>query len=128
MAMTVQTPKGRLRLYAWTVRGSLYSSAMSPHGGGLIGGPKEPPVLSPALTKTSGCGHVEYGGGGKRQRGWREEQVSHRILGWDELEGGLATGLQGDTTLFIHIHTHTHTHTHSQWGILVPVAGLLLYK
>lgn len=39
MAMTVQPPKGRLGLYAWTVWGSLYSSVMSPHGGGLIGGP-----------------------------------------------------------------------------------------
>lgn len=93
---------------------------MSPHGGGLIGGPKEPPVLS--LTKTSGCGRVEDGGGGQQQRGRREEQVSHRIVGWDGPEGGLATGLQGDTLI------HTHTYTHSQWGILVPVAGLLLYK
>ncbi len=131
MAMSVQPPKGRLRLYAWTVWGSLYSSAMSPHGGGLIGGPKEPPVLSPVLTKASGCGRAEDGGGGKQQRGRREEQVSHRIVGWDELEGGLATGLQGDTThSFTHslTHSHTHTYTHSQWGILVPVAGLLLYK
>lgn len=120
MAMTVWPANGGLRLYAWTVRGSLYSSAMSPHGGGLIGGPREPPVLSPALTKTSGCGRVEDGGGGKQQRGRREEQVSHRIVGWDGLEGGLATGL--------HTHSHTHTNTHSQWGILVPVAGLLLYK
>lgn len=62
MAMTVQPPKERLRLYAWTVWGSLYSSAMSPHGGGLIGGPKEPPVLSPPLTKASGCGRVADGG------------------------------------------------------------------
>lgn len=61
--MTVLPPKGRLGWYAWTVWGSLYSSAMSPHGGGLIGGPKEPPVLSPVLTKTSGCGCVEDGGG-----------------------------------------------------------------
>lgn len=53
VAMTVRPPKGRLRLYAWTVWGSCHSSAMSPHGGGLIGGPKEPPVLSTVLTKTS---------------------------------------------------------------------------
>lgn len=59
MAMTVQLSKGRPRLYAWTVWGSLYSSAMSPHGGGLIGGPNEPPVLSPLLTKTSGCVRAE---------------------------------------------------------------------
>jgi len=46
-----------------------------------------------------------------------EEQVSHRIVGWDELEsgvggwggGGWATGLQGDTK-----HTHTHTHRHTR--------------
>lgn len=40
MAKAVQPPKGRLGLYAWTVWGSLYSLAMSPHGGGLIGGPR----------------------------------------------------------------------------------------
>lgn len=59
--MTVQPPKGRLRLYAWTVWGSPYSLGMSPHGGGLIGGPKDPPVLSPVLTKALGWGHVEDG-------------------------------------------------------------------
>lgn len=81
---------------------------MSPHGGGLIGGPKEPPVLSLVLTKTSGCSGVEDGGEGKQQQRWREEQVSHRIVGWDGLEGGLATGLQGDMT-----HTITHTHIYT---------------
>lgn len=98
---------------------------MSPHGGGLIGGPKEPPVLSPVLTKTSGCGCVEDGGG--REEKWREELVSHRILGWDELEGGLAIRLQGDMTHSFS-DTSTYIYTHSQWGILVPVAGLLLHK
>lgn len=38
-----------------------------PNGEGLIGGPKEPPVLSPLLTKASGCGRVEDGGGGMQQ-------------------------------------------------------------
>lgn len=61
----------------------------------------------------------------------RDEQVSHRLVGWDALEGGLATRLQGNKTQsFTHPLTHScsHTFTHTQWGILVPVAGLLLYK
>lgn len=64
-AVTAQPPKEKLRLYAWTVWGSLYSSSMSPHGGGLIGGPKEPPVLSPLITKASRCVWAEDGGEGK---------------------------------------------------------------
>lgn len=43
------------------------------------------PVLSLVLTKASGCGCVEDGGAGKRRQGRRQEQVSHRIVGWDEL-------------------------------------------
>lgn len=92
MGMTLEPPKGRLRLYAWTVWGSRHSSAMSPHGGGLIGGPKEPPVLSTVLTKTSWL-HAPRGWGRKgasaegrgRERG---RQVSHRIAAQDELKGG----------------------------------------
>lgn len=45
--------EGKTKIIRWTVWGSRHSSAMSPHGGGLIGGPKEPPVLSTVLTKTS---------------------------------------------------------------------------
>lgn len=91
--------------------------------------PKEPPVLSLVLTKTSGCRRVGDGGGREQQWGRREEQVSHRIVGWDELEGGLTIRLQGDTThSFSQTYIHTHIDTHSQWGILVPVAGLLLHK
>lgn len=39
--------------------GSFYSLVMSPHGEGLIGGPKQPPVLSLLLTKALGCGCME---------------------------------------------------------------------
>lgn len=88
---------------------------------------KDPPALSLVLTKTLGCGW---------RRGWRvgggpsggsEEQVSHRILGWDELEGAIAIRLQRDMTHSFS-RTHTHISTHSLWGTLVPVAGLLLDK
>ena len=109
VAMTVRPPKGRLRLYAWTVRGSLYSSPMSPHGGGLIGGPCFVRGAHKDIGVRSRRG---LGVEGKQQHGWREEQVSHRIVCWDELKGGLATGLQGDTThSFTHTHSHTHIHT-----------------
>lgn len=85
------------------------------------------PVLSAMLTKAPGRGCVEDGGAGRQQQGWRQEQVSHRIVGWDELEGASPLGLQEDMT---HSFTHplTYSHTHSQWGTLVPVAGLLFYK
>lgn len=59
--------------------------------------------------------------------GGSEEQVSHRILGWDELEGAIAIRLQRDMTHSFS-RTHTHISTHSLWGTLVPVAGLLLDK
>ena len=42
-------------------RGPLNSSDMSPHGGGLIGGPKEPPVLSFGAYKDIGL---------RVRRGW----------------------------------------------------------
>lgn len=38
--------------------------------------------------------------------GGSEEQVSHRILGWDELEGAIAIRLQRDMT-----HSFSRTHT-----------------
>lgn len=79
--------EGKTKIIRWTVWGSRHSSAMSPHGGGLIGGPKEPPVLSMVLTKTSwlracrGWGRNRAVEGGGRQ-------VSHRIAARDELKGG----------------------------------------
>lgn len=72
MAMTGRPPKGRLRLYAWTVWGSRHSSAMSPHGGGLIGGPKELPVLSTVLTKTSWL---------RARRGWGRKRATKLVEG-----------------------------------------------
>lgn len=69
-------PNGRSRLYAWTVWRSPHSSAVSPHGGGLIGGPKELNVLSLLLTKALGCGRSEDWSGGKWWQGQGAEQVS----------------------------------------------------
>lgn len=90
----------KLRLYAWTVRGCLYSSVLSPHGGGLIGGPKEPHVLSPAITKASGCGHmVRVGAKGGRREG---AEFPHKSI-----LGGSAVGSDGTRS------NHSLSHTHS---------------
>lgn len=69
------------------------------------------PVLSPLLTKALGCGCVEDGGGREKQRGWREKLVSHRIVGWDVLEGASSLGCKG--TLHTHSLTHSLFHTHT---------------
>lgn len=57
--------EGKTEIIWWMVWGSRHSSAMLPHGEGLIGGPKEPPVLSTVLTKTSWL-RVHRGWGWKR--------------------------------------------------------------
>lgn len=55
----------------------------------------------------------EWGGGVEGKQQW-DEQVSHRMAGWDELEGGLATGLRQNTThSFTHPLTHSYTHTYT---------------
>lgn len=104
---------------------------MSPHGGGLIGAPPPPKKKSPLLCPWCSQRHwVAVGvedGGLRGGQGGSEEQVSHRILGWDELEGAIAIRLQRDMTHSFS-RTHTHISTHSLWGTLVPVAGLLLDK
>lgn len=58
--------EGKTKIIRWTVWGSRHSSALSPHGGGLIGGPKEPPVLSTVLTKTSWL---------RARRGWGKKRA-----------------------------------------------------
>lgn len=131
------TWKEKLSLYAWTVWGFFHSLAMLPHGEGLIGGPKELPVLSPKAHKDIRVrsGRGLEGAGGSHSG---DEQVSHRITGWDELGecrvrmvgGCLPLGCKGTwhTRSFIHSLIHGLAKTHTQWGFLVPVAGLLLYK
>lgn len=100
--------KGRLRLHAWTVWGSLYSSAMSPHGGGLIGGPKEPPVLCSSLTKHWGA--VAYRMGVKQLALVMSRFPIEWLAGINSnLGGGLAFRLQWNMT-----HSFSHPLTHSQ--------------